>query len=63
MYPPHIRPKHFEAAIQARKQAFIEIPVGVDPAGVRSVIARGRMAESAGLMLLPEFREGIRVIM
>lgn len=50
--PPHFRPVHFEAAIQARKHAFIEKPIAVDPAGVRSVMASGRMAESAGLSVV-----------
>jgi myo-inositol 2-dehydrogenase / D-chiro-inositol 1-dehydrogenase len=35
----HFRPKHFEAAVQARKHVFIEKPAGVDPVGVRSVMA------------------------
>ncbi len=46
------RPKHFEAAVQARKHCFIEKPAGVDPVGVRSVMATGRMAESAGLCVV-----------
>jgi len=50
--PPHFRPASFEYAIQARKHAFIEKPVGVDPVGVRSVMASGKMAESAGLMVV-----------
>jgi myo-inositol 2-dehydrogenase / D-chiro-inositol 1-dehydrogenase len=45
----HFRPKHFEAAIQARKHVFLEKPAGVDPVGVRSVMATGKMAEAAGL--------------
>ncbi len=46
------RPKHFEAAIQARKHVFLEKPAGVDPVGVRSVMASGKMAESAGLSVV-----------
>ena len=48
----HFRPMHFEAAVQARKHVFIEKPAGVDPVGVRSVMASGRMAESAGLTVV-----------
>lgn len=50
--PPHFRPIHFEAAVQARKHAFIEKPIAVDPVGVRSVMASGKMAESAGLTVV-----------
>jgi myo-inositol 2-dehydrogenase / D-chiro-inositol 1-dehydrogenase len=50
--PPYFRPASFEYAVKARKHVFIEKPVGVDPAGVRSVMASGRMAESAGLYVL-----------
>ena len=48
----YFRPKHFEAAVQARKHCFIEKPAGVDPVGIRSVMASGRMAESAGLSVV-----------
>ncbi|MFP4366819.1 MAG: Gfo/Idh/MocA family protein [Bacteroidales bacterium] len=47
--PPHFRPISFEYAVQARKHIFAEKPVGVDPVGVRSFMAAGKMAESAGL--------------
>ena len=50
--PQHFRPAHFEAAVQARKHVFIEKPAGVDPAGIRSVMASGKMAESAGLSVV-----------
>jgi myo-inositol 2-dehydrogenase / D-chiro-inositol 1-dehydrogenase len=48
----YFRPKHFEAAVQARKHCFIEKPAGVDPVGIRSVMASGKMAESAGLCVV-----------
>ncbi len=47
--PPHFRPLSFEYAVQARKHIFAEKPVGVDPVGLRSVMAAGKMAEAAGL--------------
>ena len=46
------RPKHFEAAVQARKHVFLEKPAGVDPVGVRSVMSSGKMAETAGLSIV-----------
>ncbi|MBW6535409.1 MAG: Gfo/Idh/MocA family oxidoreductase [Mariniphaga sp.] len=48
----HFRPRHFEAAVQARKHCFIEKPAAVDPVGVRKVIASGKMAEAAGLTVV-----------
>lgn len=48
----YCRPAHFEAAVQARKHVFLEKPAGVDPVGVRSVMASGKMAESAGLSVV-----------
>jgi myo-inositol 2-dehydrogenase / D-chiro-inositol 1-dehydrogenase len=50
--PQHFRPRQFEAAVQARKHIFVEKPAGVDPVGVRSVMAAGRMAEAAGLVVV-----------
>ncbi len=35
--PPHFRPLHVEAAINARKHVFMEKPIAVDPVGARSV--------------------------
>jgi myo-inositol 2-dehydrogenase / D-chiro-inositol 1-dehydrogenase len=52
----HFRPRHFEAAVQARKHVFLEKPAGVDPVGVRSVMATGRMAEAAGLCVIAGFQ-------
>ena len=48
----HFRPRHFKAAVQARKHCFIEKPAAVDPVGVRSVISSGKMAEAAGLTVV-----------
>jgi len=48
----YYRPKHFEAAVRARKHAFIEKPAGVDPVGARRVMASGRMAGAAGLSVV-----------
>src|SRR5665648_139059 len=50
--PPHFRPMHFEAAVQARKHVFMEKPVAVDPVGIRSVMATAKKAESLGLRIV-----------
>jgi len=47
--PPHFRPEHFEAAINAKKHVFMEKPVAVDPVGARTIIAASKRAESLGL--------------
>ena len=47
--PPHFRPEHFTAAINARKHVFMEKPVAVDPVGARSIIASSKKAEALGL--------------
>jgi predicted dehydrogenase len=36
--PPHFRPIHLKAAVQANKHAFVEKPIAVDAPGVRSVL-------------------------
>ncbi|MCF7675165.1 MAG: Gfo/Idh/MocA family oxidoreductase [Akkermansiaceae bacterium] len=47
--PPAFRPVHLAAAVEAGKHCFIEKPVAVDPAGVRSMIATGEKAAAKGL--------------
>ena len=46
---PNFRPVHFEAAIEAGKNVFMEKPVAVDPPGARRVIAAGEAAKKKGL--------------
>ncbi len=50
--PPHFRPAHVEAAINARKHVFMEKPIAVDPVGARSVLTSSKMAESLGLCMV-----------
>ena len=50
--PPHFRPMHFEAAVQARKHVFMEKPVAVDPVGIRLVMGTAKKAESLGLKIV-----------
>jgi myo-inositol 2-dehydrogenase/D-chiro-inositol 1-dehydrogenase len=50
--PPHFRPAHLEAAVNARKHVFMEKPCAVDPVGVRTVLAAAKKAEAAGLCII-----------
>ncbi len=47
--PPHFRPIHLKAAVEAGKHIFMEKPVAVDPVGIRSVIKSSRLASEKGL--------------
>jgi predicted dehydrogenase len=55
--PPHFRPIHLKAAIEAGKHVFAEKPVAVDAPGVRSVLAtceearKRKLAVVSGLAL------------
>ena len=46
--PPHFRPAHLRAAIEAGKHVFCEKPVAVDAPGVRSVLETSRLAKEKG---------------
>ena len=50
--PPHFRPEHLAAAIEAGKHVFMEKPAAVDPFGVRSIIASSELAEKKGLSIV-----------
>ncbi len=50
--PPHYRPEHLRAAVEADKHVFFEKPVAVDPPGAKHVIETGKMAEKKGLSLV-----------
>jgi predicted dehydrogenase len=47
--PPHFRPMHLMAAIQAGKNVFIEKPCAVDVPGVKMVMAAGELAKQKSL--------------
>ncbi len=50
--PPGFRPIHLKAAVEAGKHVFMEKPVAVDPAGVRTVIASSEAAAAKGLAVV-----------
>jgi predicted dehydrogenase len=47
--PPHFRPMHLKAAIEAGKNVFVEKPVAVDGPGVRMVLEAGELAQQKKL--------------
>ncbi len=50
--PPYFRPRHYEAAIEAKKNVFMEKPVAVDPDGIRSVLSTTKRAVALGLSVV-----------
>ncbi|HZZ27569.1 MAG TPA: Gfo/Idh/MocA family oxidoreductase [Pirellulales bacterium] len=49
--PPGFRPIHFNAAVQANKNIFMEKPVATDPAGVRKVLQTNEEAKRRNLIV------------
>jgi myo-inositol 2-dehydrogenase/D-chiro-inositol 1-dehydrogenase len=47
--PPGFRPIHFEAAVNANKNIFMEKPVAVDAPGIRRVLAAAKIAKEKNL--------------
>lgn len=50
--PPHFRPLHLAAALEAGVNAFIEKPVAVDVAGVRRMLELAEVANKKGLAVV-----------
>jgi predicted dehydrogenase len=50
--PPHFRPLHLKAAVEAGKHIFCEKPVAVDAPGVRSVLATCELARKKNLSVV-----------
>jgi predicted dehydrogenase len=50
--PPHFRPAHLRAAVQAGKHVFAEKPIAVDAPGVRSVLATCEEARKRNLSIV-----------
>ncbi len=68
--PPHFRPVHLKAAVDAGKHVFLEKPAAVDVPGVKMVIEAGRIAKEKGLGIaagtqrrhLPSYQQTIKRI-
>ncbi|MGZ3431895.1 MAG: Gfo/Idh/MocA family oxidoreductase, partial [Isosphaeraceae bacterium] len=50
--PPHFRPLHLRAAVQAVKHVFAEKPVAVDAPGVHSVLESCKPAKTKCLFIV-----------
>jgi myo-inositol 2-dehydrogenase / D-chiro-inositol 1-dehydrogenase len=50
--PPHFRPLHMAAVIDARKHLFMEKPVAVDVPGAKAVMQTAERAASLGLSIM-----------
>jgi predicted dehydrogenase len=50
--PPHFRPLHLRAAVEAGRHVFAEKPVAVDAPGVRSVVASCELAHQKNLSVV-----------
>ena len=65
--PPHFRPMHIKAAIDAGKHVFAEKPVAVDAPGVRSVLKTCELAREKGLSVVSglclRYGNGFRAVM
>jgi myo-inositol 2-dehydrogenase/D-chiro-inositol 1-dehydrogenase len=49
--PPHFRPLHLPACIEAGKHVFMEKPAAVDPVGIRKILAAGEAADKKKLCI------------
>ncbi|MCI0333884.1 MAG: Gfo/Idh/MocA family oxidoreductase [Planctomycetes bacterium] len=66
--PPHFRPVHLKAAIEAGKNVFMEKPAAVDVPGVKMVMEAGQLAAEKKLGIAagtqrrhsPNYRETVR---
>ena len=47
--PPHFRPDHFKEAVAYGKHVFMEKPVAVDGAGIRTVLETARLADDKNI--------------
>jgi predicted dehydrogenase len=65
--PPHFRPSHLKAAVDAGKHVFCEKPVAVDAPGIRSVLASGEEAAKKNLAVVSglcwRYHHGVKATM
>lgn len=65
--PPHFRPAHLAACVEAGKHVFCEKPVAVDAPGVRAVLAACEEAGKKGLSIVSglcwRYHDGVRETM
>lgn len=65
--PPHFRPQHLKACIDADKHVFVEKPVAVDAPGVRSILATCEEAKKKGISVVSglcfRFNLGVQEVM
>ena len=65
--PPHFRPLHLKACVDAGKHVFVEKPVAVDAPGVRSILATCEEAKKKGISVVSglcfRFNPGIQETM
>ena len=50
--PPHFRPEHLKACVNAGKHVFAEKPFAVDPVGARSIIETAGLADQKGISIV-----------
>ena len=50
--PPHFRPAHFAATVDAGRHVFMEKPAAVDPTGIRTVLAAAEQADRRKLSVV-----------
>lgn len=65
--PPHFRPQHLKACVEADKHVFVEKPVAVDAPGVRSILATCEEAKKKGISVVSglcyRFNPGVQEVM
>ena len=52
--PPHFRPIHLQAAVEAGKNVFMEKPAAVDVPGVKTVMESGELAKGEDLAIVAD---------
>jgi myo-inositol 2-dehydrogenase / D-chiro-inositol 1-dehydrogenase len=50
--PPFFRPIHFDYAVEAKKNIFMEKPVGVDPVSIRALLASAEKSKAYNLSVV-----------